>query len=163
MICKVQTDSELCEQWTNTFYKKLGDSYNYSFEREDILQEFYLKMYYNKINNRNRTMCFGKLLNNLLDKYKQSTPVYNINNYNDLIDLDYENIIEQINNYYINGEPLEELLEQLIAKERKVILYRYYGNMTYQQIGDQLCLSRERIRQLELRSLRKIREYINKM
>lgn len=50
----------------------------------------------------------------------------------------------------------------LTEREKKVLELRFYRNKTLQEIGDIIGLSRDRIRQLEARSLRILRGYVAK-
>lgn len=51
----------------------------------------------------------------------------------------------------------EDALEHLPERDRKIITMRYYG-YTLGEIGEQLNITRERVRQLEKRAIEKIKE-----
>jgi RNA polymerase primary sigma factor len=52
-------------------------------------------------------------------------------------------------------------LENLTDKQRLVVRMRYWEDKTLQQVGDVLGLSRERVRQIEADSLRKLRRCVD--
>lgn len=55
-------------------------------------------------------------------------------------------------------ETLDILIEQQLKEtERKVILYRYEDGLTFDEIGKLLCLTSSRIRQIEIKAIRKLR------
>lgn len=58
-------------------------------------------------------------------------------------------------------EHLKEVLETLTVREKEIIIYRYglYDNPaeTLEQVGERFNVTRERIRQIELKALRKLR------
>lgn len=62
-------------------------------------------------------------------------------------------------------EKTEEMLDILTEKEKKVLLYRYSflkgEKYTLKDIGEQLLISPETVRQIELRALKKIREHFS--
>ncbi len=62
-------------------------------------------------------------------------------------------------------EKTEEMLDILTEKEKKVLLYRYSflkgEKYTLKDIGEQLFISPETVRQIELRALKKIREHFS--
>jgi len=59
------------------------------------------------------------------------------------------------------GRQVEELLETLTPREEKILRMRYgigeKHDMTLEEIGEEFVLSRERIRQIEKKSLKKLR------
>lgn len=59
-------------------------------------------------------------------------------------------------------EETMQFLEKLMDKERQILLYRFsfYGGKKYtlKRIGDELGISAETVRQIELRALKKLRE-----
>jgi RNA polymerase primary sigma factor len=63
-------------------------------------------------------------------------------------------------------ERLEDLLSDLSPKDRKMVEMRYGLNgeekMTYAKIAEQMDISRERVRQIEIRSLRKMRSKLER-
>ena len=61
------------------------------------------------------------------------------------------NLIEQ-------REGLEPALEELPARERDILLMRFYGNMTQAQIGEQVGISQMHVSRLLSRSLEQLRE-----
>lgn len=58
-------------------------------------------------------------------------------------------------------DAFEDMLEstQLSARERKVLRLRFKEEKTFEESGRELGVSRERIRQIEAKSLRKLRQY----
>ena len=72
-----------------------------------------------------------------------------LNNFEDELFAEYE---------YIE---LVELINKLNSKEKKVIVHRYglFDNavLTLEQIGEEMNLTRERIRQIQLIALKKLR------
>jgi len=69
--------------------------------------------------------------------------------------------IEDIDRRELHME-LEKILRVLDPRERRILEWRYSlkgeESLTLAQIGDRIGLSRERVRQLEARALRKLRE-----
>jgi RNA polymerase sigma factor (sigma-70 family) len=63
-------------------------------------------------------------------------------------------------------ERLEDLLSDLSPKDRKMVEMRYGLNgeekMTYAKIAEQMDISRERVRQIEIRSLKKMRSKLER-
>ena len=55
-------------------------------------------------------------------------------------------------------EILQEALNRLPDREQEVIDKRYYKNMTLEQCGEQLSVSKERVRQIESKGFRKLRK-----
>ena len=51
-----------------------------------------------------------------------------------------------------------ELLEGLEPRRKKVLVLRHFFGMTYEEIGDVFCLTRERIRQMEAGAYRILRQ-----
>ena len=49
------------------------------------------------------------------------------------------------------------ILEGLGPKERKVLWYRFWGNYTLEETGKALDVTKERIRQIEVKALRKLK------
>ncbi len=81
-----------------------------------------------------------------------------------LFDL-YEDTSYSPEKEFFRGELREEtmqFLEKLMDKERQILLYRFsfYGGKKYtlKRIGDELGISAETVRQIELRALKKLRE-----
>ena len=52
---------------------------------------------------------------------------------------------------------LEYVLHSLTERERRVLDFRYKEGLTYEEIGKRECVTRERIRQIHAKSLRKLR------
>lgn len=61
-----------------------------------------------------------------------------------------------------DGISITTLLNQLTEKERRIIELRFYQDMTYEETGLNIGLTKERVRQIELRALRKLRWKIHK-
>jgi RNA polymerase sigma-B factor len=55
-------------------------------------------------------------------------------------------------------EGIEPALEELPARQREILLMRYYGNMTQAQIGEQVGLSQMHVSRLLTRSIDQLRE-----
>ena len=54
-------------------------------------------------------------------------------------------------------ENIELALALLTPREKKVIKMRFYNEMTYEEVGKEFDVTRERIRQIESKALRKMR------
>ena len=52
---------------------------------------------------------------------------------------------------------LEYVLHTLTERERRVLDFRYKDGLTFEEIGKRFCVTRERIRQIHTKSLRKLR------
>ena len=52
---------------------------------------------------------------------------------------------------------LEYVLHTLTERERRVLDFRYKDGLTFEEIGKRFCVTRERIRQIHAKSLRKLR------
>ena len=52
---------------------------------------------------------------------------------------------------------LEYVLHTLTERERRVLDFRYQEGLTFEEIGKRFCVTRERIRQIHAKSLRKLR------
>lgn len=52
---------------------------------------------------------------------------------------------------------LEYVLHTLTERERRVLDFRYKDGLTFEEIGKRECVTRERIRQIHAKSLRKLR------
>ena len=52
---------------------------------------------------------------------------------------------------------LEYVLHSLTERERRVLDFRYKDGLTYEEIGKRECVTRERIRQINAKSIRKLR------
>ncbi len=53
---------------------------------------------------------------------------------------------------------IEEALEELPAREREVVLLRFYGNMTQSQIGERVGISQMHVSRLLTQSLQRLRQ-----
>lgn len=58
-------------------------------------------------------------------------------------------------------------LEHLVAKERQILLYRYAFDggkrYTLKKIGEELGISPETVRQIEMRAIKKLREHADEL
>ena len=52
---------------------------------------------------------------------------------------------------------LEYVLHSLTERERRVLDFRYKEGLTYEEIGKRECVTRERIRQINAKAIRKLR------
>ena len=52
---------------------------------------------------------------------------------------------------------LEYVLHSLAERERRVLDFRYKDGLTFEEIGKRFCVTRERIRQIHAKALRKLR------
>ncbi|MEW5806157.1 MAG: sigma-70 family RNA polymerase sigma factor [Acidobacteriota bacterium] len=60
--------------------------------------------------------------------------------------------------YSIDGGTLLPLFFEVLSSREKVVMSRIYGDMKYTEVGSELNLSRERIRQIEKGALAKLKE-----
>jgi RNA polymerase sigma-B factor len=67
---------------------------------------------------------------------------------------DFDAALENVENH----EALRPLLEALPERERMVLLYRFFGNMTQSQIADKLGISQMHVSRLLSRTLAQLRE-----
>ena len=68
----------------------------------------------------------------------------------------YDNLREIIDQVFIK-EFIDKILDTLLEREKKVIIYRFYDELSLDQTGKKLGVSRERIRQIEHKAIRKLR------
>lgn len=54
-------------------------------------------------------------------------------------------------------DQVRDMLNRLSDRERMIITLRFWDGLTYDDIGLRICVSRERVRQIETRALRKLR------
>ena len=54
-------------------------------------------------------------------------------------------------------DAIEKVLKTLPAREQAVIQRRYWEEKTYQEIGEELRISRSRVQQIEVKALRRLR------
>ena len=64
-------------------------------------------------------------------------------------------------------EETMNFLEHLLEKERQILLYRFsfYGGKKYtlKTIGEEMGISPETVRQIEMRAIKKLREYSDEL
>ena len=64
-------------------------------------------------------------------------------------------------------EETMKFLEHLLEKEKKILLYRFsfYGGKKYtlKKIGEELGISAETVRQIEIRAIKKLREHADEL
>ena len=76
----------------------------------------------------------------------------------DAFKVDVTDVIEHINNVWDFNESLEYVLSNLSDRERLTLECRYKNRMSYQEIGDVLNVTRERVRQCKVKALKKLRK-----
>lgn len=60
-------------------------------------------------------------------------------------------------------EDIDHILNKLSEKERNVLRMRYWQEMTLEAIGKQLNVTRERVRQIEIRAIQRLKQYATTM
>ena len=65
---------------------------------------------------------------------------------------------EQINPLQMNDVSVQEVMEEMTEREQMLLRMRYYENMTFEEIAQEFDLSVERVRQIEARTFRKLRQ-----
>jgi len=67
-------------------------------------------------------------------------------------------------NKEILGEYLDKYLDKLTSQEQEVIKFMFFENIhsTYAEIGKEMNLSLERVRQIYLKAMRKLKVYMTK-
>lgn len=125
---------------------------------------------------RDSALNIAKMLN-VLPEYLWPEAVLEIENSRTEIELsarevdllmsdDMRRRIEQSNDLegYVLGmiDNVAKIAEEVLTdREKYVVDCHYYGNMTFSEIGDTIDLSRERVRQIEAKALRKMRHPSN--
>lgn len=90
--------------------------------------------------------------------YRRSNWVHRDNPYLEYLQFpdNREDFREEIDRRLMS-EHFHEMLETLTYRERHVIYYRIYDQKTLDEAAAEFCVSRERIRQVEAKALRKLR------
>lgn len=168
-----------------TEYRKLYPN-DYYLEDEDIEQELKMKMYINKEKGVPRTFHFKihlKVIHNLnKDSNTEKVEFVNYDDYREEINnRHFEDEIERVDdNSYLINKLIHYLETDLTPRESIVLKFRYrlLPNSVYEKIGTQhiqscgdkynytleetgryLGITRERVRQIEVKALRKLRHY----
>ena len=115
----------------------------------------------------------GGLKSNNPDQYMYHLINSNIKKYNKDLEAENNKITELVEDMYYTEDlifdqiykselimQIHEVLNTLTEKERTVIKYRFYGPYTLEETGKRFGTSRERIRQIEAKALRKLRHPI---
>lgn len=104
------------------------------------------------------------IMNYLQNPVSLETPVGDDgeNSLGDMVEDRSEPTPEEAMNILVQQEEVKELLEKLTDRERQVICLRYGLNdertHTLEEIGEQLGVTRERVRQIEARAMEKLRK-----
>lgn len=70
--------------------------------------------------------------------------------------------LEENEHLQIQNKAVDEALSCLTERERTIVLARFYESKTLEEVSSMLSLSRERVRQLEVRALRKMKRPVEK-
>jgi RNA polymerase sigma factor (sigma-70 family) len=92
--------------------------------------------------------------------YSLDEPVFDINKRETRKDLLLSDDIS--NDKKVFYSDIRELLNQLSDRERNVLILRYWHNLTLDEAGEKIGLTKESVRRIENRSLRKLRWIFNK-
>jgi RNA polymerase sigma factor (sigma-70 family) len=57
------------------------------------------------------------------------------------------------------AQKLQEVVETLTVREQQILAMRHHQEMTYEQVSNAFGVTRERVRQIELKALRKLRHH----
>ena len=104
------------------------------------------------------------IINYLQNPVSLETPVGDDgeNSLGDMVEDRSEPTPEEAMNVLVQREEVKELLEKLTDRERQVIRMRYglddERTHTLEEIGEQLGVTRERVRQIEARAMEKLRK-----
>lgn len=137
-------------------YKKIVSELNYSLNREATEKEIATKLGLSikKVQGIKRAI--------IKEPISLDTPVTEDLNIEDYIPDSSYNSPEEQTQIKVLNESMEELLESLDEREKKIITYRFGINgeqtKTLEQLGQLMGFSKERIRQLEDGAIRKLRE-----
>ena len=115
----------------------------------------------------------GGLKSNNPDQYMYHLINSNIKKYNKDLEAENNKITELVEDMYYTEDlifdqiykselimQIHEVLNTLTERERTVIKYRFYGPYTLEETGKRFGTTRERIRQIEAKALRKLRHPI---
>ena len=73
--------------------------------------------------------------------------------------------VDTLDNVFVNSDMkklLTKYLVKLNAREERVIRERFFNNKTLEQVGQTYSVTRDRIRQIEAKGLRKLKTFMHK-
>lgn len=154
-ICNLN-DIEYAEYITNKYYDNLKTIIEY----DDLKSEILLQICKNKLNNTARSMHMKYIINKHIPKYytnKLNTISINDNINNNINDNYTAEKLDNINNNISDIIKMKAKLHELTPRENKILELRYYCDLKLEEVGEEFMVTRERIRQVEAKALRKLR------
>ncbi len=151
--------TELMKKW-KALYSELSHKLNRTPSAEEIIEKLDI------------TTKQSKVLLQALDLSSAVGETYKVAPFMDIEDIPDQVYEEQKEDDYdlisnFNRKNLDKLLERLTQKERMVIDLRYgldnKGTRTLQDIAQKMDITRERVRQIEQKGIRKIQKYLSRM
>lgn len=151
--------TELMKKW-KSLHSELSHKLNRSPSAEEIIEQLDI------------TTRQAKVLMQAMDLSSAVGETHKIAPFMDIEDIPDQIYEEQKEDDYdlisnFNRKNLDKLLERLTKKERLVIDLRYgldnKGTRTLQDIAEKLDITRERVRQIEQKGIRKIQKYLSRM
>lgn len=123
---------------------------------QDAVQEILLSIYENKVNNKTRSYGMEYIINKLVRKYT-SPEHLSLDEAEYITDNKMNEKLDNLNNNISNIIELNDKFSTLTRIEQKVLKLRYYCNLQLTEVGECLGLTFGRIKQIEARAIRKLK------
>lgn len=150
--------SKLVNHSYHRIVKILNDNEYDKWREEDIISDLIILLYEYAEKYSGNAQCYKSWIESkLIGNYKlKAVTEENLNAYKEtLVDEKYE---EMLDNSVVRVT-LEGYIKKanLVEREKAVLYHRFYDNYTFEEVGEIIGVTRERIRQIEAKALRKIR------
>ena len=150
-------------------YSKISGNFNDDLFNEQLLNFYKAKKRYNKARGANfntflHTFLKSRMLNYIRDKKYNMVDNQMDKNENEIsLGKDYLEQIasnQDIENDYIKNELIKDIntiINKLDDRKRYIINERIYSDKTFRELGEELDISKQAVRQLYMKSLKKIK------
>lgn len=142
-------------------------------EDEDVIQNLYMGFMYIVSNINNENDYHGYLSHHLLTRLKTlyvkllrmkmtTQQLYETEDIGNMPLCDQSDLVETIA-FSETEKYVHEALQTLTEREQKVLNMRFFKNMTLEEAGKEIGVTRNRIRQIEIKAIRKLRHPSKKL